>query len=750
MVFVARGVFMNHEDSQGHGAQKRRFYAHSRPGNPDKSTWQLLEDHLKETAKLAGNFAGAWNANDWGYVAGLWHDMGKYSLEFQQMICAAGGEDAHIETAKRIDHSTAGARHSNETVRDKSVGKVLAYVIAGHHGGLPDGISKDSCLKSRLCKRIPSYDACPDELARARSVALPITRTPDRAGIQFSMFIRMLYSCLVDADFLDTESFMDFQKGQRRQGYKTLTKLEKVFFERHDKKIKGCEVSTVNVQRDLILRQCLNASEMDAGLFSLTVPTGGGKTLSSMAFALKHAKRHGFKKIIYVIPFTSIIEQNAEEFRKMLGDDAVLEHHSNFEPDEEDHRSRLSAENWDAPVIVTTNVQFFESLFANRSSKCRRLHNIAESVVILDEVQTLPAPFLLPCLEVLKELSATYRTSIVLCSATQPAIQRRDEFPRGLENVTEIIDNPQRLANSLRRTKTTFLPKVSNVQLAEKMEGLDQVLAVVNTRKHARNLYDRMRGKEGLYHLSALMCPVHRSQVLAEIRQKLKDGQTCRVISTQLIEAGVDIDFPVVYRALAGIDSIAQAAGRCNREGRLDRGQVFVFTPEAGIGVGHFRQTAQAAESVVRRHADDILSLDAIEDYFKLYYWTKGEALDEEGILTMLQAGCQSGDFPFKTVAEKFKLIEDTMKPVVIPFDKDAEKLIGSLDYAEYPLTLSRKLQKYTVSIPPGQWENLLVIGSIEIKADIFPVLVDKALYKKHIGLVADSPAARDPESLFA
>jgi CRISPR-associated endonuclease/helicase Cas3 len=721
------------------------YYAHSAPHNPDKSTWHKLEDHLRQTAGLAHDFASAWGAGNWGYLAGLWHDVGKYSAEFQNRICATSGENAHIEVAGKVDHSTAGAQHANSTVRGKGFGKAIAYVIAGHHGGLPDGISTDSCLRNRLEKDIPAYSSCPQEILKPLALTLPLNPTPERAGLQFSMFIRMLYSSLVDADFLDTEAFMDSQKGQRRQGYKTLRELEEFFFVKLAEMRNSVVASQVNSQRELILSQCLKASEREMGLFSLTVPTGGGKTLSSMAFALRHAMKYGLKRVIYVIPFTSIIEQNAAVFRSMLGDDAVLEHHSNFEPREEDHRSRLAAENWDAPIIVTTNVQFFESLFANRSSQCRKLHSIAESVVILDEVQTLPAPFLLPCLEVLKELSCTYRTSIVLCSATQPAVQKRLDFPRGLEGVTEIIDDPQKLAHSLKRTEVSVLPQTHDAELATQMAKYEQALCVVNTRKHAKDLYTAMKGVDGLYHLSALMCPVHRSQRLVEIRHRLAGGQPCRVISTQLIEAGVDIDFPVVFRSMTGIDSIAQAAGRCNREGRLEKGEVFVFTPESGIPAGHFRQTAQAAESVIRGHADDILSLAAIEDYFKLYYWTKGDALDEERILEDLQAGWVKGDFPFKTIAEKFRFIKGEMKPLVIPFDDEARRLIRTLDYVEKPGILARALQKYTVSVYFKEWTKLKDDTSIEFRSDLFWVLTNDNLYKTDIGLCEDF----SPEELY-
>jgi len=723
------------------------YYAHSKENEPDKSKWHLLKEHLLETGKLAGEFSSGWGAKDWTYLAGLLHDVGKYSREFQQKISIADGKDAHVESPLKVDHSTAGAQFAANQFGP--AGKVLAYAIAGHHCGLLDGLSTESCLKSRLEKKIPDWSVCPLDDIPKSSPSLPFASSQQRTFFQYSMFIRMIFSCLVDADFLNTEEFIDLGKATSRRGYKRLVELEKIFFENLSKIRKTAQPTDVNMHRELVLSQCLDSAERDRGLFSLTVPTGGGKTLSSMAFALKHAIKHNLKRIIYVIPFTSIIEQNADVFRGMFGNNSVLEHHSNFDPSEEDYRSRLASENWDAPIIVTTNVQFFESLFASRTSKCRKLHNIAESVVILDEVQTLPAPFLLPCLEALTELKENYKVSVVLCSATQPAVKKRPDFERGLDGVTEIIKDPQQLSQELERINVTILGKTTNEDITDKLKSYQQVLCVVNTRNDARKLYENLNGLEGLYHLSALMCPVHRSQKLSVIKQRLKDDKICRVISTQLIEAGVDIDFPIVFRSLSGIDSIAQAGGRCNREGKLDSGQVYVFTPESGIPPGYFRQTAQAAESVIRRYSDNILSLDAIEEYFRIYYWTKGERLDEEGILTSLREGLREGDFPFKVIAQKFKFIKDYMKPVIIPFDGNAREIIKLLEFTDHPTIISRKLQKYTVSIPPWHWNNLRSFGSIELKADMFPILVDEGIYKQDIGLSIDDPSKRDPEELY-
>lgn len=724
------------------------YFAHSLPSRP-RGEWQRLERHLDNVAELAAAFSAPFGARTWGWLAGLWHDIGKYSCQFQQRIAASQGEDAHIEAVTKVDHSTAGAQHAAKAIANKGFGKALAYVIAGHHGGLPDGIAVDSCLRARLEKEIPDYSACPDRILEAKELTLPFDLDGCQTAVRISLFIRMLYSALVDADFLDTERFIDEVKAGHRKGCRPLRELAWTYFDRLGALQEASTDTPVNRQRRSVLAQCCTKAQNKMGLFSLTVPTGGGKTLSSMAFALEHAIKHNLKRVIYVIPFTSIIEQNAQVFRDMLGEDAVLEHHSNFEPDSEDYCSRLAAENWDAPIVVTTNVQFFESLFANQSSRCRKLHNIAESVVILDEAQSLPPAYLLPCLEVLKELVASYKASIVLCSATQPAVQKRHDFASGLEGVTEIVDNPQDLATSLQRTQVSVAGTIADIDLANRICRYDQVLCIVNTRRHARELHSLMQEAEGRYHLSALMCPTHRSQKLTEIRQRLKDGCPCRLVTTQIIEAGVDIDFPVVYRSLAGIDSIAQAAGRCNREGNLEWGQVIVFTPETGIPAGHFRQTAQAAESVIRRHGDDILSLAAIEDYFRLYYWQKADALDEKDILGLLQAGCRNGDFPFKSVAEKFHFIENEMKPVIIPFDDQARSLIQALDHCDHPASLARGLQRYTVNIYPREWDRLLAGGSIELKIGTFPILVDETLYRNDTGLATDDPNDRDPESLL-
>lgn len=402
----------------------KKFYAHSLPDLPLQE-WQVLDEHLQNVARISKQFANVFNASDWGYAAGLWHDLGEYSKEFQEYLKKSSDGDAHIENKPgRVDHSTAGAQYAVKMYKD--YGKILAYCIAGHHAGLPNGIStEESSLGARLKKVIPSYADASLEILQAKSQLVPPFQ-PDqkskRAGFQISFFIRMIYSCLTDADFLDTEQFLDKNKALWRSGYPSIDILSNKLEDYLQHLAIEAVHSQVNRVRFDVLRQCKQAADWKPGLFTLTVPTGGGKTLSSLAFAMKHAIKYSKEKIIYVIPYTSIIEQNAQVFRSILVDNSVLEHHSNFEPSQEDHRSRLASENWDAPVVVTTNVQFFESFFANRSSQCRKLHNIANSVVILDEAQMLPVELLRPCMEVLREISQIYKTSVVLCTATQPAL----------------------------------------------------------------------------------------------------------------------------------------------------------------------------------------------------------------------------------------------------------------------------------------------------------------------------------------
>ncbi|HHW92711.1 MAG TPA: CRISPR-associated endonuclease Cas3'', partial [Firmicutes bacterium] len=526
-----------------------KFYAHT-DGSMNRKDWQLLRDHLSGVAHRAAGYAKDFQAGQLAFAAGLLHDLGKYSLEFQQRL-----QGEHI----RVDHSTAGAQEA-EKYYGKALGRILAYVVAGHHAGLNDygSLAAESSLAARLNKgSIPDYQAYRKELLKwpdLGSFRLPIKPFPGQQGFSLAFFIRMLYSCLVDADFLDTEEYCQPEKGAARGKYPSpdqmLQKLEQYL----QQLLASALDTPINRERAAILDQCREKANFPPGFFTLTVPTGGGKTLSSLAFALGHAVRHRLERVIYVIPFTSIIEQNAKVFREAVGEEAVLEHHSNFQyPEQEDEdwttpaaKLRLAAENWDAPLVVTTNVQFFESLFANRAARCRKLHNIARSVVILDEAQMIPTDYLHPCLAALVELVRHYEASVVICTATQPALEGL--LPRGIKPV-ELAPDPMRLYETFKRVRVIFLGEMNDEDLAARIKDLSQVLCIVNTRKHAWELFRKIRDLQGSYHLSALMCPVHRSAVLGEIRQRLETGEACRVVSTQLIEAGVDVDFPVVFRA---------------------------------------------------------------------------------------------------------------------------------------------------------------------------------------------------------
>lgn len=737
----------------------RQFYAHSLPERPVEE-WQLLSDHLWQVAELAQYFAKGFNGADWAYLAGLWHDFGKYSDAFQNMLFEANKPDAEFNPHTRVDHSSFGARHAESLWRD--VGKLIAYVIAGHHSGLPDGKnSSKSDLVTRLSpeKKIPAI-ACripADLLEAAKKPTIPFQPRKGRVGFQLSFFVRMLFSCLVDADFLDTEAFVEPSKAKHRENIIVLSKLRESLLD----KLKTFKPDTdINKKRAAILDYCIQASAHNPGLFTLAVPTGGGKTLSSLAFALRHAEMHNKDRVIYVIPFTSIIEQNAAVFRSILGEGAVLEHHSNYtfeksQPNEEiesvnDKRHRMACENWDAPLIVTTNVQFFDSLFANRTSKCRKLHNISNSVIILDEAQMLPVPYLLPCIETLKELTLNYNCSVVLCTATQPALAASADFPSGfpINSIKEIIPEPEKLHKDFERTRLHPLGAVSNDRMAEEIESHKSVLCIVNTRQRAADLYQLVNHMTGAFHLSARMCPAHRTQKLNQIRESLDGHKPCRVVSTQLVEAGVDLDFPTVYREMAGLDSIAQAAGRCNRNARRETGDVFVFLPEDGRIPKMFRRSAAAADSVIRRF-DDPFAPEAIEHYFRQVYWLDRQALDKKQILRSIECGVHNFDLPFKQIAEKFHLIESDMVPVAIPWDEKAAELIRKLEFVEYPGGILRQLQPYNVQIYTNEFSKLKRMGAINMIQGRYATLVSLTpFYSPDFGLTAE-PDDMQPEDLI-
>ena len=711
------------------------FIAHRRE---EDGVQQPLTEHLRQTAQLAEGFAQDFGAGQFARCAGLLHDVGKYSEAFQARIRGA---------AQKCDHSTAGAK---EAAKLGVAGRLVAYCAAGHHTGLQNAggksdIGKEATLEARLIRSdLPTYDGIftefsGDELYLPK---LPPIRPLGRFGFSLSFFVRMLYSCLVDADFLDTERFMKNGTVDRTASYDYADFLDKLT----RKTAAFSADNPVNRKRAEILDCCQTAAQSEKGLFTLTVPTGGGKTLSSLAFALSHLRKHGMKRIIYVIPYTSIIEQNARVFADLLGEQNVLEHHASFDfsdgEDKLDNKRKLAAENWDMPLIVTTNVQFFESLFANKSSRCRKLHNIANSVIILDEAQMLPTEFLTPCVMALSELVHNYSSTVVLCSATQPALG--GYFPKGIAP-REICGDIGNYNEAFRRTRVVTRGALSDEALSLELAASKQSLCIVNTRKHALGLFERIKD-EGSFHLSTLMCPAHRNEILKDVRARLKDGLPCRVVSTRLIEAGVDVDFPVVYRSVCGLDSIVQSAGRCNREGRLCDaqgnpilGEVHVFEPEQGHAnqqPAAFRRPIRVAQDVMRRY-EDILSPEAISAYFTLLYELEGNAgLDKHDIFERLEKGAAGLAFDFEDIAKDFTLIEDNTRAIIIHYDEEADNLISKLASTEHLSGLLRSLQRYTVSVYEPEFQAFLNAGKLEVPApEVYVLKKTEELYRRHTGL---------------
>ncbi|HBD7061726.1 TPA: CRISPR-associated helicase Cas3' [Legionella pneumophila] len=713
----------------------------------ENGQWKLhlLDEHLRSVASLASKNARIFGGSDWAFLAGLWHDLGKYRPAFQNYIKGVTGFDpeAHIEQG-RVDHSTAGAVYANK--RLGKIGCLLSYLIAGHHAGLPDWIFVDKEAKSTLEYRLNRghvyleevlAQTIPDDILEYK-----IPETKPLGGVEgLHLWMRMLFSCLVDADFLDTELFMSPDKATQRAAWPDLETLKSYFDNYMQTKILAKAAKTpVNEIRASILDMCREAASMTPGIFSLTVPTGGGKTLASMAFALEHALKHHKRRVIVVIPYTSIIEQTADQYRKIFND-AVIEHHSNIDPEQETAKSRLASENWDAPIIVTTNVQLLESLFAARTSKCRKLHNLVNSVIVIDEVQLLPPEFLQPVLDVFRFLTMHYGVTLVLSTATQPALNTvKNAFGhivfRGLEGVREIVRDVPVLYQKLSRAKiekpTNLNKPVSWENLAEEICQHQSVLVIVNTRKDCRALFDLM--PEGTIHLSGLMCGEHRSVAIQEIKHLLREDRPVRVVSTQLVEAGVDLDFPIVYRALSGLDSIAQAAGRCNREGKLKQGQVIVFVPPNPSPMGMLRQAEQATISIWHDWDGDPLDHRLYQRYFEQYF---NVDKDKKQICSLLTKDADHLCVQFRTAAERFRIIDDAGIQILVPYNEKAEILLRTLRQNGPERWLMRQFQRYTVTIYEQDLCKLRDVGAIE---EIYPgiyALSSSNVYSPQTGLLS-------------
>lgn len=736
----------------------KSLLAHVKENN---SNWVIhsLKEHLFGVADLSKQFASSIGLEKISQIQALVHDLGKASEDFQQKIAGMSGYDPEAHVNSAVDHSTAGAQFITEKYGEGAI--PLAYSIIGHHGGLPNGFDvHQSCLKNRLKKDVPEYKVNLPKLDLPQEI-IPSDYAPvkSKKPLKIHMLIRFLYSILTDADFLDTEQFMSPEKEELR----ITTKNE---FPNLKQKLDADlavynDTTGVNGLRSEILLWCIKAADSQQGIFSLTVPTGGGKTKSSVAFAVDHCLKHNLDRILYIVPYTSIISQNAAVFRSIFGEDAVLEHHSNLEPKLETARNRLLCENWNVPIVVTTNVQFFESFYNNKSSSCRKLHNVANSVIIFDEAQMLPNEFLKPCLEIISELVDNYGCTALICTATQPTLSSKKLLKKSaLENVSEIIPEPANLYQQLKRVQVSYITEpLKNETVSEMVMPLKQVLIIVNTRKDARSIFDSICKKQNkdneVFHLSTFMCPKHRAETLITIREKLSKNLPCKVVSTQLIEAGVDIDFPVVYRAIAGLDSIAQAAGRCNREGKLEKGNVFIFKGENQPPPGHLRQSAESGEKTLQQFEDDPLCLDAINAYFEDFYWKREgiHGMDKKDIVGRLNVNVNQIDqIPFKDIAKDFSIISQSKKSIIIPYGLDGDALVERLQDPYYFPDKNdyKEAQRLSVQIMDKVHEILIGMGAvIDAKGDgQFFILSNKDIYNSHTGLFTDDPQFIESEKL--
>lgn len=729
------------------------YFAHSLPDDPDATRWQKLRDHAQGTTALAADFATPFKADRAAAIAGLLHDLGKYCPQF---LARLNGADI------RLDHAIAGAaeiraRGAAATSQwDRLMAELVSYAIAGHHAGLPDWQD----FSERLTRARPALDPIwQDEIAvDLRGLVPPLIPHPSktRTAFQLGFLGRMLFSCLVDADFKDTEQFYAQAAGSEiDRDWPRLGDILGDLTARFDAHLATkAGDSPVNRLRREVLTHVREKAATPPGLFTLTVPTGGGKTLASLGFALDHARRHGLERIVYAIPFTSVIDQTAQVFRDVLGDDVVLEHHSAIEEEKPSHKEqrdklRLAMEDWAAPVVLTTNVQLFESLFANRSSRCRKLHHLAKSVIVLDEAQTLPLPLLIPCIAAIDELTRNYGASVVLCTATQPALDLRhfrggDGTGLALEG-RELAPNPDSLAAQLVRVKIRHGGVMSDDDLVAELERHPQGLVIINSRKHALALYRKAgeAGLSGLIHLTTRQYAADRRRILAEVRQRLKKGDPCRLIATSLVEAGVDLDFPRVWRAEAGLDQIAQAAGRCNREGLrpVEDSIVTVFNAPDNPPPREVAQLAAAYGRMAAKH-DDPLAPAALRDYFGEVYWSKGPDLDRHDILDKFKVDRSGLAFDYKTVATDFQMIDSGMVPVIIALEKKARDALDQLGGDGIsPGKVARALQSFVVQIPPKARALLLAKGDVrfereKIFGDQFAVLQTDSLYRQETGLL--------------
>lgn len=690
---------------------------------------QTNEEHCEGVARLAAEFASEFGLAEWGRMMGLLHDRGKEGDGFQAYIRRSSGYDTMSFSTSKKDHSYVGAILAHRHPYDNFYW--LSNAIAGHHRGLYDIHDLEPDMK----------EAIPNEVSQTiPNVKLPLPKFRFTSN-DANHISRMLFSCLVDADWLDTERFMDSDKAADRGNFSTLDELNQRLHT-YLQKLKALPSTPLNDLRNEIQAKCADAATLDPGFFELTVPTGGGKTIASVIWAIRHALIYNKKRVIIAIPFTSIIVQTAAKLREIFGEGNVVEHHSAINESAADDRSLLACENWDAPIVVTTNVQLFESMFSNRPAACRKLHSIANSVVILDEVQTLPLSFLQPIVDAMSSYAKLFGTSFLFCTASQPILdgQRKgcgvDPF-KGIERsrIRSVISEDMRLHDRLRRTTISIDDTpYSYGSLAEILRKYKRVLCIVSSRRHALELYDELSKDTDIttIHLSRSMCSAHILEKINEIKQTLADpDKEIRVVSTQLIEAGVDIDFPVVYRQLAGLDSILQAAGRCNREGKMKEGQTIVFSFKDDRQSSFLRFASDTMKDMISQSPDtDWLSPGTMRKYYeKLYYRT--QCFDTNGVGKLLgnPKSCQ-----FEEACDKFHLIDEVGSNIIVNFG-NAEALIQQLIDKGPSRKLSRQLGRFSVTVPQRVFNEFRNAGLIEEPYPGFFFIPLKDQYDDNVGL---------------
>lgn len=696
---------------------------------------QSNEEHQRGVAELAEKFASPFGMGSYGAVLGLLHDKGKEQPDFQTYIRKVSGMCPELKVRNHPNHAYVGALIAKKYYAGML--PLLAYPIMGHHAGLYDYPAYNSILEKPIP---PGVDSSPCGINLQLPHALK-----DKKPYDFNHVIRMLFSCLVDADFLDTERYMKPRESLYRQGKKSLKELKPLLDDYLSRLRTDAPQSSLNEIRNEIQDLCLGKSASAPGFYSLTVPTGGGKTLSSLVWAMNHAIRYGKARIIIAIPYTSITVQTARVLKGIFGSENVLEHHSNmsFEnrSDVDDYVAesmKLATENWDYPIIVTTNVQLFESIYSNKPSHCRKLHNICNAVLILDETQTLPTSFLQPMLNALKTYQRQFGLSVLFTTASQP---KWDDYVNpnnpntkldGINNITEIIPDDLMLYDKLRRVDIHMEEGTTTAEeLAAELTKYPRVLCIVNTRKDAQEVFSHLPDDGLTVHLSRMMCPKHVGDTIQSIKEALSSDRypVVRVVATQLIEAGVDIDFPVVFRQEAGLDSVLQAAGRCNREGKRERGDTYVFSFGKPLPRGHLSRTNDARKNMLSR-TFDWLSPKAMSEYFNQLY-AREESFDKAGIGGLLD---NPKELMFSSAANAFRLIDDAAMSVVVNWE-DAMTLVEKLKKEGPTYTIMKELSQYTVNIHESYFRSLEKCGLVEEPVKGIYIVADHAQYDRRTGL---------------